>query len=162
MVTKEDVEAYYSRLPMLRPPQEIIVLTNREIGADTLYDAHQWTILGMQKQGEHSITVAGNAPLSTYVHESLHLGGVRNEAATRLLTRMALMKARWSPGLLKQVHYEAVPVSAQEKRAILDRLHLSGPAVTEAEIIRLVYQPVAMDMHLSDPRSRLQQLLYRP
>ena len=162
MVTKEDVEAYYSRLPLLRPPPEIIVLTNRQIGADTLYDAHNWTILGMQRQGEHYINVAGNAPLTTYIHEGLHANGIRSEGATRVLTRLAVMKARWSPGILRQVHYEAAPVTPKEKQAILDKLHLSGPDADGTEVIRLVYQSVAMDMHLSDPRSRLQQLLYRP
>jgi hypothetical protein len=154
-VTQEQIEDVYSRIPVLRPPPNVFVLRNAEIGAERLFDMthslngaarrlsqERLRILGMHEMGTSFVTVAGDAGISTVVHEAVHHMGVRNEMATRAITRGLLTRANLNVGLRRRpVHYQPAPVDAVERDQFLTSLHLSNPSGQPVELVHLVYTP---------------------
>lgn len=154
-VTQEEIESVYSRIPVLRPPSSVFVLRNAEIGAERLFEmthslnvasrqlSHErLRILGMTPMGSGFVTIAGDAGVQTVVHEAIHNMGVRNEMATRAITRGLMARSNWNLGLLtKPVHYAVAPVDAGERDGFLRAMHLSNPTGGEVQLIHLVYTP---------------------
>ncbi len=147
-LTKEEIESYYSRAPLLRPPPEILLIKNASIGANQLYEAshamnsERWNIFGMHQMGTDYIVVAGNAKDSTPIHEAVHYQGIRNEMVTRFMTRLLQTRMQFNLGLLRRpVHYEEVPVPPEQTAQILHDLHLENPSGEAVHLVRLVYQP---------------------
>ena len=147
-LTKEEIEGYYSRAPLLSPPPQILLIKNASIGAERLYHAthalnsERWNILGMHQMGTDSIVIAGNAKESTPIHEAVHYQGVRNEVVTRFITRVLQTRMQFNLGLLRRpVHYEEEPVPPAETAQILHDLHLDNPSGESVHLVRLVYRP---------------------
>jgi hypothetical protein len=155
-LTKEEIEALYSRVPLLRVPQTIYQLENVEVGADQLYDAaHKlnratrhsaggWRIFGFTKIGTDFITLAGNAPPTTPLHEAIHGMGLASEPATYAVTRFAMARARLNLGLFRRpVRYTQVEPTPAEKQAFFDMMHLSvAPGETgQPRLVKMVYTP---------------------
>ena len=155
-LTQDQIESLFTRLPMVRPPENIYELANADVSAQRLYDAtHQLTaavrdaeadyhVLGMHLMGTKWITLAGDAPESTVVHEAVHRMGVRSEPATYAITRGLMARAKFNLGLrMRPVHYTAVPVSDGERSAFLDAMHLSlAPGETRSvDLVHLAYVP---------------------
>lgn len=154
-LTREQIEDLYSRIPALTPPPHIFELANAEIGAERLYqavhslnasarrlDQERFGILGMQVAGTPFITVSGDSGESTVVHEAVHYMGVRNETATRVITRGLLARARFNLGVTRrQVRYAEMPVPPSERDSFLTSMHLSNPTGGDVQLVHLVYNP---------------------
>lgn len=157
-VTRDEIEAVYSRIPYLigaRPPPSVFVLSNAEIGAERLFDMthslnvaarrlaeERVRILGMHEMGSQFVTIAGDAGVSTVVHEAVHYRGVRSEFATRAITRGLLARANLNLGLVRRpVHYSPAPVDAAERDQFLRAMHLDNPSGAPVELVHLVYTP---------------------
>jgi hypothetical protein len=155
-VTKGQIESLFTRLPMVRPPANIYELANAEIGADRLYNAthrmnaafrdqpESYHIYGMHQQGANFVTIAGDAPESTVLHESIHAMGIRSEQATYAITRGLMARARFNLGILRRpVRYADVPVSGSEYTAYMAAVGLSSaPGESrQATLVHLVYTP---------------------
>jgi len=156
-LTKEQIESVYSRIPFLPRPANVFVLENADVGAENLYDSvhrlnaiarqetvEKYHILGMTPIGQGFVLVAGDAPSLTVVHEGVHAAGVRNEQATRLISRALYARAQTNLGLMvKPVRYEAVPVAPAERDGFLRTMHLNvAPGQAgEIELLHLVYTP---------------------
>ncbi len=156
-LTKAQIEALYSRLPMLRPPPSVFVLANADMGAQNLYDAthrlnamardqveEKYHILGMHQMGSPSILIAGDAPEMTALHEAVHFQGIRSEPATRVITKALYARSKFNLGLRSRpVSYNAVPVEGTERDAFLKSMHLSATPgdARNVELIHLQYAP---------------------
>ncbi len=156
-LTKDQIEALYSRVPMLRPPPSVFVLANADMGAQNLYDAthrlnamardqveEKYHILGMTQMGSPSILIAGDAPEMTALHEAVHFNGVRSEPATRAIARVLYARTKYNLGLRSRpVSYNAVPVGGGERDAFLKSMRLSAAPgdAQNVELIHLQYVP---------------------
>jgi hypothetical protein len=160
-VTKDQVEQYYSRLPFLKRPKDILVLKNADVQAERLYAAtHQYNagirmlasntpagrmnyrLYGMYRPGTDYIMVSGDADPTTVIHEAVHFSGVPNEQRTRFLTQLLARRANMSRGILtRPAHYSEARVSPQDAEEILRGLGMSNPSGAPVELVHLVYTP---------------------
>ncbi|MGI0068470.1 MAG: hypothetical protein ACREB9_08730, partial [Thermoplasmata archaeon] len=153
-LSKEQIEDLYSRVPVLRPPPSVFVLRNAEIGAEHLYSAvhrlntvareehERLRILGMHEMGTRFVLIAGDAGLETGLHEAVHYNGIRNEAATRVITRALMARANMNLGFRRRpVTYTPAAVDAAERDSFLASMHLSNPTAGQVDLIHLVYSP---------------------
>ena len=154
VLSREEIQELYSRIPVLTPPPNIFKLENAEIGAEHLFQithslnaaarrlaGERMRILGMHEMGTNFILLAGDSGASTVVHEAVHHMGVRGEVPTRIITRGLLARANMNLGLRRRpVEYAEAPVSASERDGFLASMHLSNPTGGQVELVHLIYR----------------------
>ena len=155
VLSREQIQDLYSRIPMLPRPKHIFALSNAEIGAERLFeishslnaatrrmDQERYSILGMHVAGTEFITLSGDSGESTVVHEAVHNMGVRSEAATRAITRGLMARAKFNLGLARRpVTYREEPVDGAQRESFLASMHLSNPTGQPVNLVHLVYNP---------------------
>jgi hypothetical protein len=155
VLSREEIQDLYSRIPVLTPPPHIFKLENAEIGAERLFhmthavngarrrmNAERLRILGMHQMGTDFVTLSGDSEASTVVHEAVHAMGVRSEPATYAITRGLMARARLNLGLRRRpVSYEEVGVAPSERDAFLTAMHLDNPSGGSVQLVHLVYVP---------------------
>jgi len=93
-------------------------------------EEHQYGVLGMHPYGDNMIVLTHDSPDKTILHESIHNVGVSNEVLTRLITKIVYARNKY--GILnnlglhlhRQVKYDEVPVSEDEKMHIMNKLNM--------------------------------------
>lgn len=126
MVTIDRIQQLYSRTPLIKPPQDVYILDKGTVRSDRFFDLgmfHQeskWIVRGMTPSDKSEAIFTRDSTDRTVLHEALHSNGIGSELFVRPLAMMAEIRARFNLGILrKDIQYEEVPMSKEEKFAYL-------------------------------------------